>query len=102
VRAAPFALLKYQPTMNTNLIPKRDAGCVEEVLESEIVLYCSCSEKALYLNESAALVWQLIDGERSIGQIGLLLTDAYPDAVTLTHDLSEAIEMLRKHGVIHL
>jgi hypothetical protein len=88
--------------MNTNLIPQRDAGCVEEVLEGEIVLYSSCSAKAFYLNESAALVWQLIDGERSIAQMELLLTDAYPEAVTLMDDLSEAIEVLRKHGVIHL
>jgi hypothetical protein len=88
--------------MNTNLIPRREPGCVEEVLEGEIVLYSACSAKALYLNESAALVWQLIDGERSIAQMELLLTDAYPEAVTLTDDLSEAIEVLRKHGVIHL
>jgi hypothetical protein len=88
--------------MNTDLIPKRDAGCVEEVLEGEIVLYSAGSAKALYLNEPAALVWQLVDGERSIAQIELLLTDAYPEAVTLIDDLSEAIEVLRKHGVIHL
>jgi hypothetical protein len=88
--------------MDNNLIPQRDAGCVEEVLEGEIVLYSACSAKALYLNEPAALVWQLIDGERSIAQIELLLTDAYPEAASLKEDLSEAIEALRKHGVIHL
>jgi hypothetical protein len=88
--------------MDTNLIPQRDAGCVEELLEGEIVLYSACSAKALYLNESAALVWQLIDGERSIAQIESLLTDAYPEAVTLKDDVSQAIEVLRKHGVIHL
>lgn len=88
--------------MNTNLIPQRDAGCVEEVLEGEIVLYSACSAKALYLNEPAALVWQLIDGKRSIAEMESLLTDAYPEAVTLKGDLSEAIEVLSKHGVIHL
>jgi hypothetical protein len=88
--------------MNTNLIPRRETGCVEEVLEGEIVLYSASSAKAIYLNESAALVWQLIDGERSIAQIESLLTDAYPEAVTLKDDVSQAIEVLRKHGVIHL
>jgi hypothetical protein len=88
--------------MNTNLIPQRDAGCVEEALEGEIVLYSASSAKAIYLNESAALVWQLIDGERSIAQIESLLTDAYPEAVTLKDDVSQAIEVLRNHGVIHL
>ena len=88
--------------MDTNLIPKRDPGCVEEILEGEIVLYSACSAKALYLNESAALVWQLIDGDRSIAQMELLLKEAYPEAATLTDDLSESLEVLRKHGVIHL
>jgi hypothetical protein len=88
--------------MNTNLIPKRDGGCVEEILEGEIVLYSSCSAKALYLNESAALVWQLIDGARSIAQIESLLKDAYPEAATLRDDLLESIEVLRKHGLIQL
>jgi hypothetical protein len=88
--------------MNTNLIPRREAGCVEEILEGEIVLYSACSSKAFYLNEPAALVWQLIDGERSVGQMEMLLTDAYPEAPTLKADLVDAIETMRQHGVIQL
>lgn len=63
-------------------------------------LQCVLGESAL--SGWAALVWQLIDGKRSIAEMELLLTDAYPEAVTLKGDLSEAIEVLSKHGVIHL
>ena len=88
--------------MNTNLIPLRDTGCEEEVLEGEIVVYSAVAGKALYLNDSAALVWQLIDSHRSIGQIEFVLTDAYPDAITLKDDLRQVINDLLQHGVISL
>ena len=55
----------------------------------------------MYLNESAALVWQLIDGQRRIADIESLLAGAYPEAATLQADVIEAIEALHSHGVIH-
>lgn len=87
--------------MNTNLIPKRDPSCDDEVLDGEIVLYCSTVAKAVYLNASAALVWQLIDGYRSIREIETLLTGAYPEAATLREDLMETVQTLQEQGVIH-
>lgn len=87
--------------MNTNLIPKRDPSCDDEVLEGEIVLYSSTVAKAVYLNASAALVWQLIDGRRSIGEIEALLTGAYPEAATLRADLIETVQALQEQGVVH-
>jgi hypothetical protein len=87
--------------MNTNLIPKRDPSCDEEVLEGEIVLYCSTVAKAVYLNPSAALVWRLIDGRRSVGEIEALLTGAYPEVATLREELIETVQALQEQGVIH-
>ena len=88
--------------MNKKLIPQRESACVEEVLESEIVLYAVHSEKAFYLNESSALIWQLIDGQRSIEEIESLLTEAYPEALNLKADLIDAIEEMRSLGMVHL
>lgn len=87
--------------MNTNLIPKRDPSCDDEVLDGEIVLYCSAVAKAVYLNTTAALVWQLIDGRRSVGEIEGLLTGAYPEAASLPEDLMETLQALQEQGVIH-
>lgn len=87
--------------MNTNLIPKRDPSCDDEVLEGEIVLYSSTVAKAVYLNASAALVWQLIDGRRSVGEIEALLTGAYPEAATLREDLIQTVQALQEQGVVH-
>ena len=88
--------------MNKNLIPQRESECVEEVIEGEIVLYAVNAEKAFYLNESSALIWHLIDGQRSIEQIESLLTDAYPEAVSLKEDLIDAINQMCISGVVHL
>jgi hypothetical protein len=87
--------------MNTNLIPKRDPSCDKEALEGEIVLYCSTVAKAVYLNATAALVWQLIDGQRSVAEIEALLKGAYPDAATLREDLMQTVQALQEQGVIH-
>jgi hypothetical protein len=97
-----FKPLQHQSTMNKNLIPQRESECVEEVIEGEIVLYAVNAEKAFYLNESSALIWQLIDGQRSIEQIESLLTDAYPEAVSLQEDLMDALEKMRTSGVVRL
>jgi hypothetical protein len=86
--------------MSTKLIPKRDPNCDQEVLEGEIVLYCSTVAKAVYLNATAALVWQLIDGQRSVGEIEALLTGAYPEATTLREDVMETVQALEAQGVI--
>lgn len=88
--------------MEGNLIAKRDPHCVEEILEGEIVLYGAGSAKAFYLNESAALVWQLIDGQRTVGEIRELLTDAYPEVDTLAQDIDTTLEALQAHGVVSL
>ena len=88
--------------MNKNLIPQRESECVQEVIEGEIVLYAVNAEKAFYLNESSALIWQLIDGQRSIEQIESLLTDAYPEAVSLKEDLIDAIKQMCISGVVRL
>ena len=83
------------------MIPKPDTECLEEVLEGEIVLYSSGMSKAFYLNESAALVWQLIDGKRSIAEMTSLLTDAYPEVPDLKKDVLDVIEILRVQRLVH-
>jgi methyltransferase-like protein len=53
------------------------------------------------LNETGAFIWELIDGERSVGDIIKALTDEYEtDIVTATKDLSEFIEKMDKYLII--
>ena len=83
------------------MIPKPDSECLEEVLEGEIVLYSSGMSKAVYLNESAALIWQLIDGKRSVDEMISLLIDAYPEVPNLKDDVMGILETLRAQRLVH-
>jgi hypothetical protein len=83
------------------MIPKPDTECLEEVLEGEIVLYSSGMSKAFYLNESASLVWKLIDGKRSIAELTSLLGDAYPEVPDLKNDVLGVVEILRVQRLVH-
>ncbi|MGE4055263.1 MAG: PqqD family protein, partial [Vicinamibacterales bacterium] len=60
-------------------IPSRVEHFSLERLDNEILLYHPGLTKAIHLNETAALVWELCDGQRSIAEIGTLLGEAFPE-----------------------
>ena len=53
--------------------PQRRADVRSETVEGEIVLYDPQSSRAVYLNQTAALIWNLCDGAASIEEISELL-----------------------------
>jgi hypothetical protein len=80
--------------------PRSDFKLVE--LEGESMLYSSDDRKALYLNETASMLWKLCDGERSIGAIEDLLREAYPEAAGLSGDVEAAVALFIGHGAIEI
>lgn len=80
----------------------RDYGCFEENIDGEIVLYSATNSQAIYLNESASLIWQLIDQKNTVGDIISLLSAAYPEVIDLKYDVLSTLEVLFQHGVIRL
>jgi hypothetical protein len=55
-------------------------GVEVEDTGDEVLIYLPGGDKTLYLNETAALVWRLCDGQRTGVEIIDLLTEAYPEA----------------------
>jgi len=55
-------------------------GLEVEDTGDEVLVYLPGSDKTLFLNETAALVWRLCDGQRTGTQMIELLTEAYPEA----------------------
>lgn len=51
-----------------------------ERLGDEIIVYHPTLTTSIYLNETGALVWQLCDGRRSVGEIIDILRGLYPEA----------------------
>lgn len=89
--------------MHTSQIPQPRQDFQLEMLDGEIFLYDKVSTKAVYLNSSAALVWQLCDGQRSIKIIRKILQEAYPDkAETIIKDVDESLSLLKNERMIQL
>lgn len=88
--------------VSTASIPRPRRGFEMEEIDGEIVIYRAASNKAIYLNETASVIWQLCDGQRTVGEIVDAIAAAYPDQPSVAGDVIEAIEMLRREGAVQL
>jgi pyrroloquinoline quinone biosynthesis protein D len=75
-------------------------GFFVEEMDGEIMLYKTGTHKAVYLNETAALVWKLCDGERTVEEMAKLLREGFPNCGDLSRDVEKAIQSLLKEGAI--
>jgi hypothetical protein len=66
--------------METTVKPKRKPGLNIEEMDGELILFSPRTTKVLYFNPTASVIWQLCDGEHTLGEIVDLLAAAYPDA----------------------
>jgi hypothetical protein len=61
-------------------IPKPIPGFQTQTLDGEVVLLHPTKAAILHLNQTGALVWQLCNGIRSVTEIVIILSEAYPEA----------------------
>ena len=74
---------------------------VIEDMEGELLLYRPGTHKAIFLNETAAVVWKLCDGTRTVNEIALLLGRSFPESATgISADVQQAVEMLSSEGAV--
>jgi hypothetical protein len=72
-----------------------------EDLQDETLLYRSGSQTAIYLNESAAVVWRLCDGTRGVKEIVDLLVESFPEARSaVPYDVEQAVALLLEKGAL--
>ena len=82
-------------------VPTPVPGVEMEVVENEVLFYHPQQTRAVYLNPTAALVWCLCDGSRSVHEIIRILGESYPEAVaTLTEDVLGTLNQLHESGVL--
>jgi coenzyme PQQ biosynthesis protein PqqD len=84
-------------------IPDTDTGYRLEAFDGELVLYHGTATQVIYLNETAALVWRLCDGQRTVETICDLLKESYPDTANqIEHDVIDALAELVQAGALIL
>ena len=87
--------------INTDNVYKQVPGYLLEEMDGEIVLLHPAKKSILYCNQSSALIWSLIDGQRSVGTIHTLLVEGYPESKALiTNDLPEVLNTLVSYDAI--
>ncbi len=75
-------------------------GLVEHELEDELVLYDPRTDRTHILNGTAATVWWLVDGERTVTEIGSELADLYGlDRVVVAADVSDVLQGFSRAGL---
>jgi hypothetical protein len=84
-------------------IPKVNNEFKLERFDNEILLYSVTDTTAVYLNETAFLVYGMCSSGRNIGEIIALLEEAYPDQKhTIRADVTAALDQLIDNGALFL
>jgi pyrroloquinoline quinone biosynthesis protein D len=83
--------------------PTRNPEMRIEKVDSDLLAYHPQGDRILQLNETAAMVWGLCDGQRTVKEISRLLEEAYPeDAAQIHADLPVILKALEEEGCIRL
>jgi len=69
-------------------------GVVSEQIGDELILLNTADQSSFYLNSSAALIWALLDGERSVRAMREILVEAYGDGPTEEEIITSAQEFV--------
>ena len=86
--------------MDTTRILRLKEGFLLERIDGEISVYHPILTTAIYLNETGGLIWELCDGERSVGDIIDLLGDHYPESRHLIEtDVKKIVIQLVNQGI---
>lgn len=81
--------------------PQKCDGFLIEEMDGELVLFHPARNKIIHANQTAALVWQLCDGERTVLDIVELLAEAYPESrQQIEEEVPQTIQDLRRKGAL--
>lgn len=89
--------------MTADPLPRRHAQYAVEWMDNESLIYGSTSKLAIYLNETATMIWKLCDGTRTVKQIVDLLSNSFPEATSdVKADVKETIDELVRKGALQI
>ncbi|SDP79360.1 PqqD family protein [Desulforhopalus singaporensis] len=89
--------------MNGEQKPVLNKDYTIEKFDNEILLYSEVGTQALYLNDTAYLIWVLCEKDITVNQIVSSLEEIYPDNKgRLRSEVESTLEMLRSSGAVTL
>lgn len=82
-------------------IPHRHPDFVLEDFDGEVLLYTITDARAVYLNETAHLIWLLCEGGRTVGEIVEAIEASFPEAkAVIRDDVRAALHSLLDLGAV--
>lgn len=76
---------------------------IGKMVENEAVLVLAHRGEVKVLNEVAARIWSLIDGQRSIRTIAQMISEEYQvDDIQAQADTLEFVENLEQRGILNI
>ncbi len=90
-----------EPKVERTARPKRRDSVLEGRVRDEMVLLSPGSKQAFSLNQSSRAIWELCDGNRTVGEISQTLQQRYARAEDdLSDDLTTALSKLKEVGML--
>ncbi len=87
--------------MTNPKIPVRVSDFLLERIDENVLLYHPGLTKTIHLNQTAAIVWDMCDGTRSVQEIADALGLEYPDAVAeIREDVDATLQRFADEGAI--
>lgn len=81
--------------------PVRREGASAVGLDDNLALYDDVGQLLILLNSSAATVWELCDGTRTLDQVIGALTEAHPvEARVIVEDVRQTVRKLAELGLL--
>lgn len=76
-------------------------GVVVEEMGEEVLLYRPTTHKAIHLNGTAAAIWKLCDGTRTLNDLVACLETAFPDAKPrIAREVRDVVDQLLRDGAL--
>ena len=82
-------------------VPRRVEGYYVQKIPCCYFLKNDDSRHYIKLNDSALVIWELCDGDRSVGEILQVLREGYPDAAeSMERDLNRVLDEFDEEKVL--
>jgi hypothetical protein len=85
----------------TNNIPILSSELIWRAMEDGLVIVSPEEGKVRVLNESASTIWTLVDGNRTIGEIAIILSERFEVTTDQAfQDVDAFLETMVKEGLV--
>ena len=82
--------------------PQQNADYTAEKIPCCWIVSRGGEDRKIKLNDSSMLIWQLCDGENSVGDIIGALQESFPEVSDIDKDIQRALDELLAEGLISI